>query len=53
MRRPFPRTPEAQKLTQRVSVRGLDINDRLVRSREERRCSIPGPTQSRISPSIL
>ena len=26
---------------------------RWVRSHEKRRCSIPGPTQSRISPSIL
>ena len=31
----------------------LRVGRPLMRSREERRCSIMGPTQSRVSPSIL
>jgi len=35
------------------SKKGRVIDSGLVRSHEERRCSNLGPTQSRISPSIL
>ena len=46
--RPTPNCPYWSDLQERLIDSGL-----LVRSHEERRCSILGPTQSRSSPSVL